>query len=137
MQVLIIGAAGMVGRKLTTCLLEEGHLGGRQKTNLVLHDIVTPEAPQSAPFEVATLCSDFSMPDEAEKLIESRLDTIFYLAAIASGEADFDKGYPARGLHATRFLRRGRHQAPPSSARDRVSRTRRRPASSRASSASL
>jgi nucleoside-diphosphate-sugar epimerase len=77
MQVLIIGAAGMVGRKLTTRLLEEGDLGGRQKTNLVLHDIVTPEAPQSAPFEVATLFSDFSMPDKAEKLIASRLDTIF------------------------------------------------------------
>jgi hypothetical protein len=57
-EVLIIGAAGMVGRKLTTRLLEEGHLGGRQKMILVLHDIVTTEAPQSAPFEVATLCSD-------------------------------------------------------------------------------
>jgi nucleoside-diphosphate-sugar epimerase len=95
MQVLIVGAAGMVGRKLTTRLLEEGHLGGRQITKLVLHDIVTPETPQNAPFEVATLCSDFSMPGEAEKLIASRPDTIFHLAAIVSGEAeaDFDKGY--------------------------------------------
>ncbi|MBJ6128515.1 hypothetical protein [Microvirga sp. BT325] len=33
------------------------------------------------------------MASEAEKLIESRLDTILYLAAIVSRKADFDESY--------------------------------------------
>jgi len=95
MKVLILGAAGMVGRKLTERLVQEGRLGGRQITRIALHDVFEPPAPQGAPFEVETLTSDFSAPGEAEKLVAGRPDIIFHLAAIVSGEAeaDFDKGY--------------------------------------------
>ena len=86
-KTLVIGAAGMIGRKLVKKL--EGEL--------ILHDVV--------PFEGASAVSDLSVPGEAEKLVASRPQTIFHLAAVVSGEAeaDFDKGYRVN-LDATRFL---------------------------------
>ncbi len=104
MQILILGAAGMVGRKLTERLVAEGQLGGQAIERLVLHDVVEPQRPD-APFAVETLTSDFSIPGEAEKLVAGRPDVIFHLAAIVSGEAeaDLDKGYRIN-LDGTRFL---------------------------------
>lgn len=104
MQILILGAAGMVGRKLTDRLISDGHLGGRAIAGLILHDVVEPQRPDT-PFAVETLTSDFSIPGEAEKLVEGRPDVIFHLAAIVSGEAeaDLDKGYRIN-LDGTRFL---------------------------------
>jgi nucleoside-diphosphate-sugar epimerase len=105
MHILIIGAAGMVGRKLTERLVKDGSLGGREITRATLHDVVTPQAPAKAPFQVTTLASDFSEPGEAEKLVAARPDVIFHLAAIVSGEAEaeFDKGYRIN-LDGTRRL---------------------------------
>jgi nucleoside-diphosphate-sugar epimerase len=105
MQILILGAAGMVGRKLTERLVREGHLGGKAITRLILHDVVEPEPPRDASFDTETLKSDFSVSGEADKLVASRPDVIFHLAAIVSGEAeaDFDKGYRIN-LDGTRFL---------------------------------
>src|SRR5690606_3044148 len=105
MHILIIGAAGMVGRKLTERLVQDGALGGKAITRATLHDIVEPPAPAGAPFAVKTLASDFSQPGEAEKLVAQRPDVIFHLAAIVSGEAeaDFDKGYRIN-LDGTRLL---------------------------------
>jgi nucleoside-diphosphate-sugar epimerase len=80
-RILVIGAAGMIGRKLTARLAKEG------EAELILHDVV--------PFEGSSMVSDLSVPGEAEKLVAKRPDLIFHLAAIVSGEAeaDFDKGY--------------------------------------------
>ena len=69
-RVLVIGAAGMIGRKLTARLLKEG-VG-----ELIQQDVV--------PFEGTV--SDLSAPGEAEKLIAKRPDLIFHLAAVVSGE---------------------------------------------------
>ncbi|MBQ0823869.1 SDR family oxidoreductase [Microvirga terrae] len=104
MRILILGAAGMVGRKLTERLVKDGRLGREAITRLDLHDVVEPERPD-APFAVETMTSDFSMPGEAEKLVAGRPDVIFHLAAIVSGEAeaDFDKGYRIN-LDGTRYL---------------------------------
>src|SRR5918997_718942 len=104
MQILILGAAGMVGRKLTERLVQDGQLGGEAITRVVLHDVVEPERLQAS-FAVDTLTSDFSMPGEAEKLVVDRPDVIFHLAAIVSGEAeaDFEKGYRIN-LDGTRRL---------------------------------
>jgi nucleoside-diphosphate-sugar epimerase len=95
MHVLVIGGAGMVGRKLADRLAQDGHLGGREITRLTLHDVVAPQVPAGAPFKVGMLTSDFTEADEAERLVAERPDVIFHLAAIVSGEAeaDFDKGY--------------------------------------------
>ena len=95
MHILIIGAAGMVGRKLADRLAKDGHLGGQAITKATLHDVIEPSAPAGASFSSTMLASDFSLPGEAAKLVAGRPDVIFHLAAIVSGEAeqDFDKGY--------------------------------------------
>jgi nucleoside-diphosphate-sugar epimerase len=105
MHILIIGAAGMVGRKLTERLVKDGRLGKTEIARATLHDVIAPEKPANAPFQVKTLASDFSEPGEAEKLVAERPDVIFHLAAIVSGEAeaDFDKGYRIN-LDGTRRL---------------------------------
>jgi nucleoside-diphosphate-sugar epimerase len=105
LHILVLGAAGMVGRKLTERLLREGRLGTRDITRMTLQDVVTPAQPAKAGFPVDTVAGDFAVPGFAEKLVASRPDVIFHLAAIVSGEAelDFDKGYRIN-LDGTRML---------------------------------
>lgn len=105
MHILIIGAAGMVGRKLAERLATEGGMGGRAHTRLTLVDVIEPAAPAGYAGVIETLTADLSVPGEAEKLAARRPDVIFHLAAIVSGEAeaDFDKGYRIN-LDGTRFL---------------------------------
>ncbi|MGY2050748.1 D-erythronate dehydrogenase [Methylobacterium sp. JK268] len=104
MHILILGAAGMVGRKLLARLVQDGSLGGEAITRLTLHDVVAPEAP-AVRVPVSLSASDVSLPGEAERLVAGRPDVIFHLAAIVSGEAeaDFDKGYRIN-LDGTRRL---------------------------------
>jgi nucleoside-diphosphate-sugar epimerase len=95
MHILITGAAGMIGRKLTARLAADGGVSGHAIDRMTLTDIVAPEAPAGAPFPVATAASDLAVPGAAAQAIASRPDLIFHLAAIVSGEAeaDFEKGY--------------------------------------------
>jgi len=104
MHILIIGAAGMVGRKLTAALLAQGRIGDRPIARLTLADVVAPQGPAAA-VPVETRAADLSAPGTAEALVAARPDLIFHLAAIVSGEAeaDFDKGYRIN-LDGTRFL---------------------------------
>jgi D-erythronate 2-dehydrogenase len=94
MKVLVIGAAGMIGRKLVERLSRDGGLGGRAISALHATDIVTP-APGPAPFPITTDACDIAAPYVAPKLVAGRPDAIFLLASIVSGEAetDFEKGY--------------------------------------------
>jgi D-erythronate 2-dehydrogenase len=105
LNILVLGAAGMVGRKLTERLLRDGHLGKRDITRLTLQDVVAPAKPDKAGFPVDIVTCDFAVPGAAEKLVADRPDVIFHLAAIVSGEAelDFDKGYRIN-LDGTRWL---------------------------------
>ena len=105
MHVLVLGAAGMVGRKLSERLLRDGRLGNNDITRLTLHDVVAPVKPEKAGFPVDVAASDFAVPGAAEKLVAGRPDVIFHLAAIVSGEAelDFNKGYRIN-LDGTRML---------------------------------
>lgn len=105
MHVLIAGAAGMIGRKLTERLCADKRLGTREISRLTLHDVVEQTPPADAPFPVSASASDFSLPGEAAKLVATKPDVIFHLAAIVSGEAeaDLDKGYRIN-LDGTRFL---------------------------------
>jgi len=104
MRILVIGAAGMLGRKLTAALIARGTLNGEPIDALALADIVEPEAPDFAG-PVETLAADLSEPGAADRLVASRPDVIFHLAAIVSGEAeaDFEKGYRVN-LDGTRTL---------------------------------
>jgi D-erythronate 2-dehydrogenase len=105
MHVLILGAAGMVGRKLIDRLVRDGGLGGRPIDRLTLADVVAPQKPAGIAGAVDSVTMDLSLPGEAEKIIASRPDVIFHLAAIVSGEAeaDFEKGYRIN-LDGTRAL---------------------------------
>ena len=105
MHILIIGAAGMVGRKLTERLVRDKRLGDREITALTLADVVTPTRPEGFAGKVDTVTADLSAPGEADKLVAGRPDVVFHLAAIVSGEAEveFDKGYRIN-LDGTRHL---------------------------------
>jgi len=105
LHILVLGAAGMVGRKLTEQLLRDGRLGSREITRMTLQDVVAPAAPAKATFSVNSVTCDFAVPGVAEKLVADRPDVIFHLAAIVSGEAEleFEKGYRIN-LDGTRML---------------------------------
>lgn len=105
MKVLVIGAAGMIGRKFTEKLAGTGTLAGRKVSRLTAADVVAPAAPVNPPFEVDAVACDLSAPATAESLVANRPDFIFHLAAIVSGEAeaDFEKGYRIN-LDGTRHL---------------------------------
>ena len=104
MKIRILGAGGMVGRKLASQLAASGKIGNTVITHLTMHDVVAA-APPVAPFPVISLASDFSRVGAAEGLIANRPDLIVVLASIVSGEAeqDFEKGYRIN-LDGTRLL---------------------------------
>lgn len=104
MKVLVIGAAGMVGRKLVAALLAAGEVAGQAISGLDLADVVMPEAPVAS-IPVTAMAADLSQAEAAVGLIAARPDLIFHLAAIVSGEAeaDFEKGYRIN-LDGTRHL---------------------------------
>ncbi|HEX7391138.1 MAG TPA: NAD-dependent epimerase/dehydratase family protein, partial [Acidiphilium sp.] len=104
MHSLIIGAAGMIGRKLTDRLLADRRLGRHDIDRLTLVDVVTPTPPPGAE-AVTARAADLSAPGVAESLAATRPDLIFHLAGVVSGEAeaDFAKGYRVN-LDGTRLL---------------------------------
>lgn len=105
MHILIIGAAGMLGRKLVHRLVQDGTLGGRPVEAMTLVDVIAPEAPAGFAGTANCIAADLSSPGTAAQLIARRPDVIFHFAAIVSGEAeaDFEKGYRIN-LDGTRDL---------------------------------
>ncbi len=102
MHVLITGAAGMLGQKLTKRLVDAGLLRARPVDRIDLVDIV--EAPAHGAIcsaHVADLCE----PGVAAELLDPVPDVIFHLAGVVSGEAEanFDKGM-AVNIDAARAL---------------------------------
>ncbi len=95
MHILITGAAGMIGRKLTARLVKDGGLNGSKIDKLTLIDVVAPEKPAGFSGEVTTITSDLSVPGIAVRAITGRPNVIFHLAGVVSGEAetDLEKGY--------------------------------------------
>jgi D-erythronate 2-dehydrogenase len=96
MRILIIGAAGMLGRKLSERLARDGALGTRPISELTLADISGG---------AGVIATDLSDPGAAVDLIGARPDVIVDLAAVVSGEAETNmaKGYRVN-LDATRHL---------------------------------
>jgi nucleoside-diphosphate-sugar epimerase len=104
-HILVTGAAGMLGRKLTERLVRDGGLNGRQIDKLTLLDVVPPTNPTSFAGKTDMVAADLSTLGKAARAIEDRPDIIFHLAGVVSGEAelDFDKGYRVN-LDGTRAL---------------------------------
>jgi D-erythronate 2-dehydrogenase len=105
MHILITGAAGMIGRKLTQRLVIDRAIGGEPVEKLTLIDIVAPTRPVGFSDHVKTRAADLAAPGVAKKAVSERPDVIFHLAGVVSGEAetDFDKGYHVN-LDGTRAL---------------------------------
>jgi nucleoside-diphosphate-sugar epimerase len=105
MRVLITGAAGMIGRKLTARLVADGKVAGRAISALDLHDIVPADAPRLDGAEVKVHTGDLADAGDATRLVASKPDIVFHLAGVVSGEAEanFDKGYRVN-LDGTRML---------------------------------
>ena len=95
MHILITGAAGMIGRKLTERLVVDRALDNQPVEKLTLIDIVAPERPKGFSDHVKTRAADLADPGVAEKAISERPEVIFHLAGVVSGEAElnFEKGY--------------------------------------------
>jgi nucleoside-diphosphate-sugar epimerase len=105
MHILIIGAAGMVGRKLTERLVRDKRLGSTTIDQLSLVDVIAADKPKDFQGKVVSEATDLANPGVAANLVVSRPDIIVHLAAIVSGEAeaDFERGYRIN-LDATRSL---------------------------------
>ncbi|HKN10901.1 MAG TPA: D-erythronate dehydrogenase [Pseudomonadota bacterium] len=105
MHILITGAAGMIGRKLSERLIGAGDLNGEPIERLTLLDVVPPTAPAQPACQMHTVGADLSSPGEAAKAVAPRPQAIFHLAGVVSGEAelDFEKGYRVN-LDGTRAL---------------------------------
>jgi len=105
MHIVVTGAAGMIGRKLTARLVKDGGLNGKPIDKFTLTDVVAAEKPAGFGGKVDIVTGDMAAPGAADKLIAERPEAIFHLAGIVSGEAeiDFDKGYHVN-LDGTRAL---------------------------------
>jgi len=105
MHVMIVGAAGMIGRKLVKEIARDPGLFGRSISRVTLADAFPPSIPAALQSVATAQTVDLADAGAATKLIGTRPDLIFHLAAIVSGEAeaDFDKGY-AVNLDGTRAL---------------------------------
>ena len=106
MRVLITGAAGMLGRKLTAALLDQDDL-----TALELVDIV-PFDPPADP-RVRASVADLGDPAAVAAGIASAPDVVFHLAGVVSGEAEanLSKGYRVN-VDGTRQLFEALAEAP-------------------------
>ncbi len=97
MHVMMTGAAGMIGRKLTARLVKDGGVAGQPLDRLTLTDIVAPDKPAGFSGKAELVTADLADKGIAETLIADRPGLIFHLAGVVSGEAEtnLEKGYRA------------------------------------------
>ena len=122
MKILILGGAGMIGRKLTEKLIADRELLTADDT-LYLHDVVTPQAPEGHD-NVVLLSGDITSAEQTDQLAGLQADIVFHLASIVSGEAEekFDKGWSInmRGGWALLEALRAQHEQSGGSYRPKV-----------------
>ena len=105
MKLTIIGAAGMIGRKLAEHVAAHGHLEGQTVTEMTLVDVIVPDVAHDFKGKREAYAADLTQDGTAGRLVADRPDVIVHLAAIVSGEAEADmaKGYRVN-LDGTRAL---------------------------------
>ena len=62
MHILITGAAGMIGRKLTERLAKDGGLSGQPIDQMTLLDVVPPTVPAGFSGRIDAVASDLAAP---------------------------------------------------------------------------
>ena len=111
-RVLVVGAAGMLGRKLAERLVRNGVVAGAPVSHMSLVDVVAQACRAGAPFPVEAVVADVAEAGVADDVVSSRPDVVFHLAAVVSGEAeaDLEQGYRVN-LDGTRRLLDGIRRA--------------------------
>src|SRR5262245_44317408 len=79
-RILVTGAAGMIGRKLTARLAQDGALGAESVAHLTLLDVALPARP-AADFPVEAVGADLTDHRAVEVVLAERPDVIVHLAA--------------------------------------------------------
>ena len=85
MRVLVVGAAGMLGRKLAERLARDDVVAGAHVSHMSLVDVVEPACPSGAAFPIEAVVADVAEAGVAAGLVSSRPDVVFHLAAVLSG----------------------------------------------------
>ena len=96
MHVLVIGASGFIGTKLTNRLAADGAIGDKQIAHVTLADVIPPTMPlEDVPFGIDTIKFDITDPASIAEVLSGKPDYIFHLAAVVSGDAEknFELGY--------------------------------------------
>lgn len=102
LHVAIIGAAGMIGRKVAERIAANGAIGGQTVAQMTLVDVIKPNVTTAFKGTLNLIKADLS---DAAQLVAEQPDIIVHLAAIVSSEAeaDLEKGYCVN-LDGTRNL---------------------------------
>jgi D-erythronate 2-dehydrogenase len=103
MRIVITGGAGFLGQRLARQLLERGSLTGGSIEELILLDRAA--APGLSDPRLSFVEGDIADPAVLAQAIDGRIDAVFHLAAVVSGqaEADFDLGMRVN-VEASRLL---------------------------------
>lgn len=110
MKVVITGAAGFLGDRLADYLLADS--SPIPVTELLLADNILGK--KRSDQRVKNVAVDITAPDAPDKLIDSKCDIFFHLAAIVSGRAelDFDLGFKVNFDASRALLEKARHTVP-------------------------
>ncbi|CAG9462453.1 unnamed protein product [Pedinophyceae sp. YPF-701] len=106
-KVVILGAAGFLGRRLAT-LLDKSDIAGQEVTQLHLVDVAEPDFAVATPATRAAV--DLGDASAMAVAIPDDADVVFHLAAVVSSQAeeDFDLGMRANLLGVMHVLERCR-----------------------------
>ncbi|MEZ5667774.1 MAG: NAD-dependent epimerase/dehydratase family protein [Alphaproteobacteria bacterium] len=99
MKIVVTGAAGFLGRRLTKALLARDTLVGREGkpqavSQLILADTVAYPGPEAVDGRVKVVTADITDRASVDAFVPDDVDGVFHLAAVvsAAAEADFDLG---------------------------------------------
>jgi D-erythronate 2-dehydrogenase len=113
MRVLILGAGGFLGRRLSASLAASGHVAGAAITELLLFDQHPFPLNKAAACQQRQLLGDLREATVLDALFANRVDIVFHLAATLTldAETDFRLGLETNLLSLVEMLERCRKQA--------------------------
>ncbi|WP_158774029.1 D-erythronate dehydrogenase [Cobetia sp. L2A1] len=109
MHVMITGAAGFLGQRLTAALIEKGSLNGQPLSRLTLLDQIEAPRPEVvSALTVEVVAGDIADISVLERCLAGEPQVIYHLAAVVSSAAEADLSLGMRvNFDATRLLLEG------------------------------